>query len=446
MSIFFGATPEEQNQNRKTEGGKARSRAELWDQMHLFFQQYNDHQLHCVLYFSGLLDFDCIKKAVLMTMRILPELSSRYVEGRGRPYWEKIDPIADEIVTLADTDSTQGEIDSFLTGETDTFKGPQLRVRVVRSAEKDALCILMNHMICDGAGFKEYLYLLARVYTQVKKDPAFEPACKAVGSRSTGQIVRQISLPDKIKAWFMPNAQPKQNSQLAFPLSGDAGAAPYILTYKLNCEQFLKLKQYGKKQAATMNDVVLAAFIRALFKTVDVKNGARITVPCIMDLRRYLPDKKAEAICNLTSTILCDVEFKSGESFDETVAKVKRVMDKQKSQYPGLKALLLLELVFKLFPYRTAKKLIGRYFVNPLISLSNIGIIDENRLVFDTMQPEDAFITGAIKYYPYFLLALSSFRDSITFTVGLRGTEKDRRRVEGFFGLLEHEFKNEMIL
>ena len=96
----------------------------------------------------------------------------------------------------------------------------------------------------------------------------------------------------------------------------------------------------------------------------------------MIDLRRFIPEKKAEAICNLTSTIVCDIDFKSGESFDETVTKTKQAMDEQKSKYPGLNGLFVLSVIFKLFPYKIVKKLMGRFFVNPSIALSNIGIID----------------------------------------------------------------------
>jgi NRPS condensation-like uncharacterized protein len=432
-------------QKRRLRNGKARHRVELWDQMHLFFGQYNDHQLHCALFFSGHLDCDCLKRAVVLTMTALPELGSKYVEGRISPYWEEIAFTADDIITLTDSQSPQTEIDSFLTGKTDPFKGPQLKMRIVRSAGADTLCIVMNHMLCDGAGFKAFLYLLASTYTSLKKDAAYTPEYKAGGSRSASQILEQICLTDKIKAWFMPNYQPKQKGQKPFPLSGDATASPYILTHKLDSEQFLKLKQYGKARGATVNDIMLAAYIRALDQTVDVKDGAPLSVACVLDLRRYLRDTKTQTLCNLTSTILCDSAYKYGESFDETVAKVKRTMDKQKDHYPGLKGLLMLSLVFRLFPYSIVKKLIGKHFVNPLFSLSNIGIIDESKLAFEKLNPEDAFITGAIKYYPYFLLALTSFRDSVTFTVSIYGTDQDRRQVEAFFTLLDIELKNAVL-
>ncbi|MBC3798223.1 WS/DGAT domain-containing protein [Acetobacterium tundrae] len=430
-----------QDQRGNAPRGETKHRVELWDQMHLIFQQYNDHQLHGVLYFSGFLDLDCLKKAVLITMKQLPELSSRYVEDILRPYWKEIHPLPDEVVTCVNSHDQTTEIETFLTCQTDTFAGPQIKVRVVRTEKNDTLCILMNHMISDGAGFKEYLYMLAETYTRLKRNPALSPAYKIGGSRSVKQVVKQIGLKNRIKALLMPDYQPKKSGQFFFPLCGEAGEVPCLLSFKLNSTRFEKIKQYGKKANATINDIVFAAFIRVLCTMLDVKDDTPISVSCIMDLRHYLPDKKADEICNLTSTILCNIDFKAEESFSETVVKVKRTMDRQKSQLPGLKGLLLLDIVFSLFPYKIAQKMISRHFVNPLTSISNIGIIDDSQLIFDTLCVEDAFITGAVKFYPYFLLALSSFRNTATFTVCLNGTDKDKRRVEKFFTLLDNELK-----
>lgn len=429
------------SQSKRTFGSKVRHRAELWDQMHLIFQQYNDHQIHGVLYFDGLLDFDCLQKAILITMKKVPELSSRYVEGCLFPYWEEINLIEDEIITFTESQNEKAEIEAFITSQTDTFAGPQLKVRVIRGEVNDTMCVVMNHMMCDGAGFKEYLYMLAEAYTNVKRNNNFAPACESRGSRSTKQIVKQIRFKNRIKALLMPDSQPKKTGQLSFPLSGEVGETPCFLTYKMESDRFIKLKQYSKKENATINDLVLAAFIRALCTMLDVQDCTHVTIPCVMDLRRYLPNRKAAGVCNLTSTILCDIDFKEEESFNETVSKVKRVMDRQKNHLPGLKGLLQLDLIFSLFPYKVVKNLIGRHYINPLICLSNIGVIEGDQLIFDTLQIKDAVITGAVKYYPYFLLALSSFRDSITFTVCLKGIEKDRQKVAQLFDLLDYELK-----
>ena len=46
---------------------------------------------------------------------------------------------------------------------------------------------------------------------------------------------------------------------------------------------------------------------------------------------------------------------------------------------------------------------------------------------------------GSIKYKSYFQLALSSSKDSMTFSVNLYGSSKDNEIVEHFFTLLDKE-------
>ncbi len=146
-----------------------RFRAEIWDQMQLFFKEYNDHQLHAVIYFKGLLDRQSIQRAVLSSMDMVPLLGSRFVVNKFRPYWEKVDQYRDaDIISFVDCAAPEEEISRFLTGTTNELTGPQFMVRVIRHSNKDTLCIVMNHMVCDGAGFKEYLYLLSALYTRLE--------------------------------------------------------------------------------------------------------------------------------------------------------------------------------------------------------------------------------------------------------------------------------------
>ena len=64
--------------------------AEIWDQLQYFFQEYNDHQLHCAIYFKGHLDWEALKKAVISSMDIVPLLKSRFVLNHCQPYWQSL--------------------------------------------------------------------------------------------------------------------------------------------------------------------------------------------------------------------------------------------------------------------------------------------------------------------------------------------------------------------
>ena len=43
-----------------------------------------------------------------------------------------------------------------------------------------AVALKMNHMVCDAAGFKAYLYFLCEIYWGITAGPAYKPTAIAV--------------------------------------------------------------------------------------------------------------------------------------------------------------------------------------------------------------------------------------------------------------------------
>lgn len=64
---------------------------------------------------------------------------------------------------------------------------------------------------------------------------------------------------------------------------------------------------------------------------------------------------------------------------------------------------------------------------------THIGVLEKEKLVFGDTAPADAFLTGSIKEPPTLQLAASTFGGEITFTVNLRGTARDKEKINGFF-------------
>ena len=56
--------------------------------------------------------------------------------------------------------------------EIDEWHGPQMKIALFKASGKDILCVIMNHMICDAAGFKEVLYRPASLYTALETGTA----------------------------------------------------------------------------------------------------------------------------------------------------------------------------------------------------------------------------------------------------------------------------------
>jgi NRPS condensation-like uncharacterized protein len=173
---------------------------------------------------------------------------------------------------------------------------------------------------------------------------------------------------------------------------------------------------------------MLTAFIRALSRLF----GRPVAVPSSIDLRKYLPDHKAESICNLDTNLTCDIGKELGTSFEQTLGSVKLVMDREKANTACLKSLILLEKMFDIFPYATAKGILEKSFSNAPIAFTNIGILDRNRLSFGTPEVTEAYMTGSIKYSPYFQMAISTYDNQASLSVNLYGTASDRKKISDF--------------
>ncbi|MFL0250852.1 WS/DGAT domain-containing protein [Clostridium neuense] len=413
-------------------------KSEIFDKLQFLFETYkfNDHNLHCIIHFNGNINKTVLKKALTITLDVVPILSSKYVENTKEPYWERIDSSSfKDILTFANTKS---EFNSFITSRTNEATGPQVKACLLNSSN-DSLCILMNHMICDAAGFKEYLYLLCSLYSNLLKNPGYTVKHLLNGDRSIDVINNKFSFKDKFKTLMLQGKESNGFIDLNFPMSSEKEAKPFILTHEIPEDRFLSIKKYCKSHKITINDVTLAAFYRALYKILN-KNELSISVA--VDMRKYLKDKNINALTNLSATVISNLNIEANDTFDDTVRKVNNDMNLKKKNFIGLNAFVKISLLFKLFSYKHVKKLLKNGFKNPLIGMTNIGILDSKRLCFEGAQISNAFMFGSMKYKPYFQLALTSYNNIMTFTVNLYGNSKDKENIENFFSLLDKELPN----
>ena len=108
----------------------------------------------------------------------------------------------------------------------------------------------------------------------------------------------------------------------------------------------------------------------------------------------------------------------------------------KKDEFVGLYGLPLLTLAFKIFPQAIAETAIRIGYQNPLIGMSNIGLLNQKDYAMGDKLPYYAWYTGAIKYKPYIQLAATTFMGEITFSVAVRCNEEDCKIIDGFYNIL----------
>ncbi len=411
--------------------------AEVFDQVQLLFDitGFNDHQLHCVLKFESRLDLEILKNAVMSSIEAIPILGTRYINGK-KPHWTGIDPSHfGEAFVIA---RTEQEFEDIAFSRVDESRGPQIKVCYLDS-RPFTIALIMNHMVCDAAGFKEYLYFLCHIYSGMLSDPEFRPA-KIVGNRSIRGVLRTIGLDVQLRSLLSQSRENNRAGNHRFPLSQGGQTRPLILTRKIGKKRIRKLRTYCRTRSATLNDVVLTSYYRCLFRRLSIGLGGEVNIPVMVDMRRYLGQLEAfNALTNLSSTVITRLEYRPEEDFEDTLNRVKSVMDEKKSSNIGLNAFIKLDLVYRLLGHKIANSLLRSSLKNPLICMTNVGILNRARMCFGDLYPYDAFLCGSIKYKPHFQLAMSSYEDELTLSTNLYGNVSDRDRVLSFFDEIEEE-------
>jgi NRPS condensation-like uncharacterized protein len=300
----------------------------------------------------------------------------------------------------------------------------------------------MNHMVCDAAGFKTYLYFLCKVYSGLIAEPGYRPNA-ITGDRSMRGVLNRFGMGVKLKSLYLQSDENNLTGGVCFPLSVDSETRPFILTHKIGRERMTALKTYGKANGSTLNDVLLTAYYRCLFQRLALFPGAILQIPVMVDMRRYLgKNENRPVLTNLSSTVLTQMEYRPEEPFEGTLGRVKAIMDEKKSSNIGLNGFIKLDMIYRILGDRIANHLLRSRLKNPLICMTNVGILDSSKISFGGLRPCDAYLCGSIKYRPYFQLAISSYNGELTLSVNLSGSASDQDNILSFLNEIDAELSS----
>jgi Uncharacterized protein containing a NRPS condensation (elongation) domain len=405
-------------------------------------QKRNDHFLHAAVRLNGKSDIDLLKRALTALFPAVPLLTCRFQADENRAEWISGEWTAEDMIRLVETEDREQALQDHLVIQLDEQAGPQARITVIREPGCDTIAFVFNHMICDGGGFRDFLYLLSRSYSYFETHPSADrlpfplpdPEKRGMDQVFNGMSPQQV---DEIrKAELHSYAQTEKDH---LPLTGDA-EKPFIIHHKVDRKQFQFIKSYARKQGATINDALFAVYICALSEVLPVET---IVLDCPVNARAYLPKGYLPGICNLTSNYICAVPKLADPSFDEALKRVKQVMDREKVSLAPLKVYWELDEVYKKRPLAEAVQEFPKIYRIPINGMTNIGILDPDQLNYGDCQAVDAFISGSIKYAPYFQVAVTTFNGEITFSTNFHGTEQDHLWLEQFVDRMIHFFPSQ---
>lgn len=403
-----------------------KTRVQALDTLQYFYSFKHEPLIRCIITFLGHIDGDALKKAVELSSKALPVIKCRFAIENGKPRWihENFSP-EDIVKTIEAGPDVDSQAQQLALSVIDISSGPQLKIFILRGEASDKLIIIMNHMVCDGSGFKEYLYLLARLYTGFTCNEAYSEDL-IERDRGLAPLLKSLTLKQRIKILRSKPDLDKQKNDIVLDFQGD-NTNPFIEKRTIGKDVLNQAKGFAKKNGVTLNDILMAEYARILSRETG---KTRVILPCPVDLRKFINKPETFGISNLTSNYICDINISPSETFLQTVQKVSAEMKRQKSDTSCIKPVLLFGLGFKLLSFKRLQSVFNNSFTIPVVSYTNLGVLDKQLLSFGDMETTDAFITAAVKYVPYFQITISSFDDVCTLSSSMYGTAEDREKIK----------------
>ncbi len=415
-----------------------RLNAELWDKMHYLFRDFNDRMVHVELEYDYEIDIQALRTVLVCFFEKAPVLHSSFTDNHIRPYWTVNTYRIDDALTVETVSEEElaAEVDEFLTQYIPPEAEIQMKVAVFYHGGKSTLCIVENHMCMDGGDFKYFMKALCRNYNNYIQN-GISPLDLRQGSRSYTSVYKDFSKKDKKAAESLYRNINKKDEH-RFPLTkSEKDDKSFIARHIIPAEKFLLIRSEGKKYGATINDMLMAAYFTSLYELAGWDKSESVSISCAIDLRRHMKDDEDMGVTNHTAWMQCRIPELGRDIFETLQYSIRSANQFKQDKYMGLHGLPLLSLGYKIMPHAASEEIIKIGYSNPLIAMSNIGILEVDKLALEGHEPVRGFMSGAVKYKPFVLLSATSMRNELTLSMCVRGNDEDKKIVERFFGLME---------
>ncbi|HHY27347.1 MAG TPA: alcohol acetyltransferase [Desulfitobacterium dehalogenans] len=404
-------------------------------------------QIQVILKLDGRIDFDKLSKAVRLSVDAEPVLGCRFVED-DPPYWKRLEDIGQtEFCSMEETTNVEDAVQRFLESRLDMDHDPMVKVKLIRSQEYDTIGIKLNHTCSDGAGTKEYIHLLANIYSCIDCENGEYVLTPSVRSREDHERILNTLGIENPELDNSVVESPRTVWPFPWKPGGDKNVTPFAIC-RLPAGQLDILSKFAKERGATINDLILAAMYRAMFKLSRPPYGIPMDIGLTLDLRRYLPDNKAQAIRNLSGGIVLRIPRIHGESFEGTLSRVVSAMNRKKNANPGYQCASGAERA-EIFPFHhflafsrfisKASEILSQIstFCSP--GLSNVGLISKSLIKFGEHEVTDAYIIPPVIRAPGLLIVASSYNGILTLATGYYKGSIDRKFLERLLKKMKSE-------
>ena len=415
---------------------KRRLNAELWDKMHYLFRDFNDRMVHVELNYDFVIDAEALRTVLICAFEKVPVLHSKFVDNKLWTHWEVTPYNIDDVLTVSYLDDIETAVDEFLTQYIAPTENIQMKVALFIKDGKSTLCMIENHMCMDGGDLKYFIQEFCKNYSEYVTN-GISPISFRTGSRAYDDVYSGFSKTEAgVARRLFKNINARDDHR--FPLTDDdIRDSSFIARKKFSTETLDKLKAKGKELGATINELILASYFYSVYELAGYPESDTVMISNAIDLRRHMESVENKGFTNHTSWMQCAIPERGKDIF-ETIKYVVQSSNKfKKDKFMGLYGLPLLNFGYNFLPHGVSEEIIKIGYSNPLMAMSNIGILNGQHFTLCGNEPTDAFMSGAVKYKPFVLLTVTTYKKVITLSMCVRGNDEDKKIVNRFFELME---------
>jgi len=376
------------------------------------------------LTFTERLDPGTLARAVRLLLDLEPVLGCWLDEGPLDAAWVRCPDLGTSApFSVVESDEPDRDAAAF---HSTPFgpKAPRLAAVLLRSRDHDDLCVRFDHVAGDGWSGKEVTHLLAETYTRLQGDPDYVPPSRLARRPTHADVWEALSDQQRAAAADVPKMA---FSNWSIKLEHASARSLAVRSLTLSPERVAAIREHAHARGATVNEALVAAFVRSVASISRPNEGARPGVSVSADARRFAPGAHLDRICNIATTQTVLMDYRHGETFDETL---QHVVDGVK---PWRECLWSIGSSFghEASDSRPPKPVVLRTmfgFLTAIMRVShaaalvtmNVGALDEERIAFGSARPSRAVVTGPIPRFSGFATTISSYRGAVTLWMGFR--------------------------
>ena len=387
-----------------------------------------DLYIHVIIDLPPKIELHKLRQAMSLVAAQEPVISSRYIRIGNRAYWQF-------------EDSPDWDIEEFFPGDDRFDYSPELitkpshpesyfpiSIRLIHLRDKDRLHVRLSHILTDAGGSREFIYNLATAYRKILTQPNTRADTCFLKNRQfsglkkcfktfpfgfllSGFIFDKISLLTPADYFKIPMKMcPKSDRK--------------IVSLHIDSERLFRLKKCGKKKNATLNDLFLAAFSRALSSCFHsaANIGKQFGIIVTSDMRRYI--SRETFLSNLSNWRILKLGRLPLCRRSDFLNNVVRVTRRWKKNLTGLGNFLFNMAFLKCNDYRSIRFLIRTLVsLNPTakvcrIGFTNLGLLDRNKIDFGEGPCLNAYMYPPVGIPPLLIAGLSGCADSLCLSIG----------------------------